>query len=57
MGSGANFLKVSLVGSTKRVVGIEEIQVHAKGERETICPLPGIDEFQSSISLLSHIFV
>ena len=57
MGKGANFSKVMLGGGTKRVEGIKEIQVHVEGERENVCPLPGIDEFQSSISLISIIFV
>ena len=57
MGRGANFSKVSLGGGTKRAEGIEEIQVHVEGERETVLPLLGIDEFQSSISLLYGIFV
>ena len=57
MGKGANVSKVSLGGSTKRTKGIEEIQLHADGEREIVRPLPGIYEFQSSISLLSYIFL
>ena len=57
MGIGAIFSKVSLGGGTKGVEGNEEIQVHLEGERENVCPLPGIDEFQGSISLLSGIFV
>ena len=57
MGRWANFSKVSLGGGTKSVEGIEEIQVHAEGEIEIVCPLRGIDEFQGSISLLSDILV
>ena len=57
MGRGVNVSKAPLGGGIKRVEGIEEIQVHVEGERETICPLPGIDEFHSSIPLQSGIFV
>ena len=57
MGRGVNFLKVLLGRGTKRVEGIEEIQIHAEGERSNVFSLLGIDEFQSSISLLSGIFV
>ena len=31
MGRGANFSNILLGGGTKRVKGIEEIQVHAEG--------------------------
>ena len=57
MGRGDNFSKVPLGVGAKRVEGIEEIQVHAEGERSTVHSLPRIDEFHSSIPLQSGIFV
>ena len=57
MGRGVNVSKASLGGGTKRVEGVEEIQVHTEGEILTMHPILGIDEFQSSISFLSNIFV
>ena len=44
MGRRANILEVSLGRSTERIEGVEEIQVHAKGERPTVHSLPRIDE-------------
>ena len=40
MGRGVNVSKAPLGGSTKRVKGVEEIQVHAEGERSAMFPLP-----------------
>ena len=57
MGRRVNIPKVSLGRSKERVKGVEEIQVHSKGERSIVHSLLGIDELQSSISLLSYIFV
>ena len=57
MGRRFNILEVSLGISTERVEGVEEIQVHAEGKRSIVHSLSGIDEIQSSISLLSCIFV
>ena len=57
MGRRANIPEVSLGISTERIEGVEEVQVHAKGERPTVHSLLRIDELQSSISLLSCIFI
>ena len=57
MGRGANFQRFRWEEVQKELKGIEEIKVHEEVEISIVCPLPGIDEFQSSISLLSGILV
>ena len=57
MGKGVNVSKYLLGGGTKRVEGIEEIQAHAEGERSSMFPLIGIDDFYIYSSLLYNIFV
>ena len=52
-----NIPEAPLGRSTERIQGIEEVQVHAKGEIPTVHSLPRIDELHSSISLLSSIFI
>ena len=56
MGRKADIPEVPLGRSTEIIEGVEEVQVHAKGERPTIHSLLRINELQSSISLLSYIF-
>ena len=57
MSRRANIPKVPLGRITERIEGVEEIQVNAKGERPTVHSLLQNDELQSSISLLSCIFI
>ena len=57
MGRRVNIPEVSSGRSTERVEGVEEIQVHAEGKISIVHSFLGIDEFHSSISLLSCIFV
>ena len=44
MGRRANSLEVPLGRSTERIEGVEEVQVHAKGEIPIVHSLPRIDE-------------
>ena len=57
MGIRANIPEVSLGRSIEIIEGLEEVQVHAKVEIPTVHSLLRIDEIQSSISLLSYIFI
>ena len=57
MGRIDNIPEVSLERSTERIEGVEEVQVHAKGEIPIVHSISRIDELQSSIFLLSCIFI
>ena len=57
MGKRANISEVPLRRITKIIEGVEEIQVHAEGERPAVHSLPRIDEIQSPITRLSYIFI
>ena len=57
MGRRDNIPEVSLGRSTERIEGVEKVRIHAKGETPIVHSLLRIDDIQSSISLLSCIFI